>query len=239
MRGLRRRLPVRRKKSEDALTATAVRANRLRVRRWADLRLWMGVVLVVVAMFAGARLLSHGTQTVAVWQAERDLSVGSQDWQLRPVSVSLGAASGDYIPATEQPRGSLRVPVAAGELLPRSAFVTESHGPTRTVTVGVDPLHAPIDLRPGDVVDVWSTPGSNSADADLVPTLVLEKVSVEQVGDGAVGMGGQLAVVLRVHPGEVTNLVRAARAGAVDLVTVPVDSQGPLGESTLAMAESS
>lgn len=227
----------RRRSGQDAVAASATPAHRIRAPRWSDVRLWIGVILVVGSMFAGARLLSHGSQTIAVWQAERDLSVGSEQWQLRPVSVSLGAAADDYIPAIEQPVGTLRVPVNAGELVPRSAFEESSFGPTRKVTVGVDPLHAPIDLHAGDVVDVWSTGTAASGEVEVDPQLVLEKVSVEQVGDGVGGMGGQLAVVLRVQPQDVSSLVRAARSGAVDLVTVPLDAQDSMVDAQIAASE--
>ena len=209
--------------------AAAPRAQRLRSPRWSDLRLWLGVGLLIVSMFVGARLLSQGSDTIAVWQAERDLSVGSREWELRPATVSLGAATSDYVPVTEQPTGMLRVPVAAGDLLPRSALGEPIDGPRRTVTVGVDPLHAPVGLAPGDVVDVWSTPAADSmigAEGEsLEPRLVLANVSVEHVASDSLGVGGQMAVVLTVAPEQVPEVVRAGRIGAVDLVRVPVDSQ--------------
>lgn len=181
-------------------------------------------------MFVGARLLSQGSDAVAVWQAERDLSVGSQEWSLRPVTVALGSAFDDYVPVTEQPQGRLRVPVAAGDLLPRSALGSVQEEPTRTVTVGVDPLHAPVDLAPGDVVDVWSTPAAPSGIGEaggLEPTLVISDVHVEDIASDSLGVGGQMAVVLTVAPERVVDVVRAARIGSVDLVAVPVQSQTP------------
>lgn len=207
----------------------APRAQRLRSPRWGDLRLWLGVGLLIVSMFAGARLLSQGSETIAVWQAERDLSVGSQEWDLRPITVSLGAAGADYVPVTERPAGVLRVPVAAGDLIPRSAFGESSDGPRRTVTLGVDPLHAPVGLVSGDIVDVWSTPAADSMvgvdSGSIEPVLVLADVSVEHVSSDSLGVGGQMAVVLSVGPEQVPQVVRAGRIGAVDLVRVPVDSQ--------------
>lgn len=219
---------LRRQRGAAATLPATTRAQRFRSPRMGDVRLWLGVALLIASMFIGARLLSQGSDAIAVWQAERDLSVGSQEWQLRPVTVSLGDASADYVPVTEQPSGTLRIPVAAGDLLPRSALGTPSDGPTRTVTVGVDPLHAPVDLAPGDVVDVWSTPSADSivgSDEVIEPTLVLADVNVEHVAADSLGVGGQMAVVLSVAPQEVAEVVRAGRIGAVDLVTVPVSSQ--------------
>jgi len=192
--------------------------------------LWLGVGLLIASMFVGARILSQGSDAIAVWQAERDLSVGSQEWALRPVTVSLGETADDYVPVTEQPVGTLRVPVASGDLLPRSALGGRDEEPTRTVTVGVDPLHAPVGLAPGDVVDIWSTPQADSligaAGGALVePQLILTDVSVESISADSMGVGGTMAVVLTVQPDQVVDVVRAGRIGAVDLVRVPVDSQ--------------
>ena len=208
-------------------------AQRVRRHRRADLRLWLGLMLVVGSMFAGAHLMSQGAQTVTVWQAERDMSVGSVPTHIRPVTVALGSVADDYLLATERPHGALRYPIQAGELIPRSALTSLTLSPSRVVTIGVDPLHAPIDLASGDRVDVWSTPDSDAVELSAVPsdvdsvegpTLVLGSVLVEDVAPDA--MGRELAIVVRVSPDQVQDLVAAARAGSIDLVAVPAQSQG-------------
>lgn len=194
------------------------------------MRLWLGLALVVSSMFVGAHLLSQDAPTVTVWQASRDLSAGAPALHLRPVTVALGSVSHDYWPIDEQPTGQLRFPIAEGELIPRSALEAVSVEPTRIVTIGVDPLHAPIDLAAGDRVDVWSTPSDDpisvpgsTVDVPLGPNLVLENVLVDVVS--ADSMGSHLAVVVRVSPENVASLVQASRAGVIDLVSVPAASQ--------------
>ena len=206
------------------------RASRIRTSRRTDVRLWLGLVLVVGSMFFGAHLMSRDAPTVTIWQASRDLSAGAPALHLQPVTVALGSVSDDYLSVDEKPAGQLRFPIAEGELIPRSALEDVSAGPTRIVTIGVDPLHAPIDLAAGDRVDVWSTPSDNpmsgpvaSADVASGPSLVLENVLVELVSADA--MGSRLAVVVRVAPDDVASLVQASRAGVIDLVSVPALSQ--------------
>ena len=206
------------------------RASRIRTSRRTDVRLWLGLVLVVGSMFFGAHLMSQDAPTVTVWQASRDLSAGAPALHLQPVTVALGSVSDDYLPVDEQPAGQLRFPIAEGELIPRSALEDVSGGPTRIVTIGVDPLHAPIDLAAGDRVDVWSTPSDNpmsgpvaTTEVAMGPSLVLENVLVELVSADA--MGSKLAVVVRVAPDDVASLVQASRAGVLDLVSVPALSQ--------------
>lgn len=208
----------------------APRAQRLRLSRRGDIRLWLGLVLLVGSMFAGAHLMSRGAQTVTVWQAGRDLSAGSSPQHMRPVTVALGSVAGDYLPVSERPAGQLRYPIQEGELIPRSALTVPDFSPSRIVTIGVEPLHAPIDLASGDRVDVWSTTDPVSdlsvpqvVESDAGPALVLESVLVEDVAPDA--MGRELAIVVRVHPDQVQALVRAARGGVLDLVAVPAHSQ--------------
>lgn len=232
--GFRRR--SRTSAAEGASTTVAPRAQRVRSTRRTDLRLWLGLALVVASMFVGAHLMSQDAPTVTVWQASRDLSAGSEPAHVQPVTVALGSVSADYLPVEERPVGELRFPIAQGELLPRSALAQPSDEPTRIVTVGVDPLHAPIDLAAGDRVDVWSTPSDGPIAGVMTgptsgsvmgdpggPNLVLEGALVQAVS--ADSFGSQLAVVVRVAPEDVATLVQASRAGVIDLVSVPALSQ--------------
>lgn len=187
-------------------------------------------------MFIGAHVLSQDSPTVTVWQASRDLSIGATPTHLQPVTVALGSVASDYVSVDVQPVGRLRIPITEGELLPRSALVTDTEQASRIVTIGVEPLHAPIDLASGDRVDVWSTaeqgasPVAGPEVLAALPTLVLANVLVEAVSVDS--MGGQLAVVVRVAPDQVATLVQAARAGSVDLVSVPSLSQDMSQEMT-------
>lgn len=194
--------------------------------RMLDVRVWGALLLLLVAAVLGAALLGRGSTTVPVLQAGRDLSVGSSPVGGVPVHVPADLA-GAYLSADDPLDGRLRWPVAAGELIPRSALGTPAAEATRTVTVAVDPGHAPSRLAPGDRVDVWSTRAdvggltTNGAQ----PTLVLADVSVIAVNADAAGFGGGLAVELSVASTRVGDLVAAARGGVVDLVAVPLSSQ--------------
>ena len=206
-------------------------ALRMRMPRWTDFRLWLGLVVVVGAMFVGARVLSAGSETVTVWQATRDLSQGAAIADVRPVTVALGDASEDYIPADEAVSGVVLWPVAAGELVPRRALGAGGLTGMRLVTVPVDPLHLPPGVMPGDLVDIWATPGGG-ANVVPVPQLVIPNVSVASVAEDTVGIGGQIAVVLTVGEADVPRLVTAMRGGDLDLVAVPLASQSVTGDTS-------
>ena len=186
---------------------------------WRDARVLAGVALIVVSMLVGARLLTGNDDTVTAWQATRDLAPGAVVSGDDVVAVAIPAnLAGVYADGSGLPTSPLDRPLLAGEILPTPVDVTP--GDARWVTVPVEPLHAPVDLAPGERVDVWATEG-----ADLgvvpVPELVLEGVLVSEVAVDGVGLGGEYGVVLEIDPGDAADLLAAARSGGIDLVRVP------------------
>lgn len=200
--------------------------TRPRHLRLGDLRLWAGIALMCGSVLIGARLLASDEDVVVVLQASRDLSTGTAlatPDAVQPVAVPRALVGDRYVPADGLPEAArIAQPVRAGELVPVGALSLGADVDLRTVTVPVDPLHAPPGLLPGDRVDVWSSPKDAEAGK---PTLVLSAASVHSVPGGDVGLGGEIGVVLSVSADEVGTVVAATRAGQVDLVAVPVDAQ--------------
>ena len=202
---------------------TSPPARRPRRSWWRDARVLAGIALIVVSMVIGSRLLAGGSDTVTAWQATRDLAPGAVVGEADAVPVEIPASlAGAFAQGDVPVMTPLTRPVLAGELVP----IQPASGPVdaRWVTVPVEPLHAPIDLAPGDQVDVWSTPGDDLG-APLDPALVLEAVLVSDVAADGVGMGGEFGVVLQVDPGDAAAVVAAVRAGGIDLVRVPAVSR--------------
>ena len=196
--------------------ASAPRAMRLRGRWMRDWRLWLGMGLLVGSMFIGAWLVSAPDGSTLVWRAARDLPVGATP-EVVAVPVALGSVAADYWTADTPVTGRMLLPVSAGALLPRAAVGPGSAGSQRLVTIPVDPLHAPVPLGTGDVVELWVTPQEGAT-----PQLVLRNAVVADVSSERVGIGGEMAVVLQVDPTQAAAVVAAARSGAVDLVAVPL-----------------
>ena len=192
--------------------------------RWRDLRLWVGLGIMLAAMFGGALLLSRGETTTTVWQASTDLSTAAVAVG-NPVTLSLGDTAAVYIPVSEPLVGRLRWPVPAGALIPRAALGESAIDDARLVTLPVDPLHAPVGLAPGDVVDLWSTPADVSTGAVAAPALVLAHVMIANVSAETVGIGGEIAVVVEVPADSADPVISASRSGMLDLVAVPIEDQ--------------
>ncbi|MFM8895561.1 MAG: hypothetical protein ACKOE2_09350 [Actinomycetales bacterium] len=183
-------------------------------------------------MFAGARLVTGGEETVTVWQASRDLPAGTLP-VAQPVEVSLGAAASSYLLASRPLAGRLRVPVSAGALIPADALGPAPDANSRLVTLAINPLHAPVGLAAGDVVDVWATGVDAGNEITQEPTLVLPQARVVGVDMENLGIGGEVAVVIEIPDRLAVDVVRAARSRVLDLVAVPLAATSTLENSTL------
>jgi hypothetical protein len=191
-----------------------------------DVRLALGVVLVVASVVVGSRVLASADDRVPVWSAASALAAGTTlaaaDLVATPVAVddlqAYAAASQDLVGVR------LSRDLGAGELVPRSALSSADAVDRRLVTVPVDPLHAPPTLARGELVDVYVSPrdgASVGAGVDVLPALVLARVLVADPGSvDTSGAGDQLGVVLDVAAADADRAVAAARGGEVDLVRV-------------------
>src|SRR3954468_20124969 len=99
--------------------------RRVRPPRWLDLRLVLGVLLVLGSVLLGVRVVSVADATVPVWAAAGDLAAGTALTadDLVAVDVRLDGTADSYLSTGTRPEGrTLARPVGAGELLPRSAL---------------------------------------------------------------------------------------------------------------------
>jgi hypothetical protein len=191
-----------------------------------DLRLALGVALVVASVVIGSRVLAAADDRVPVWSASSGLAAGTtlsaDDLVATPVAVDDLAAYA----ATSQDLVGLRLTrdLGAGELVPLSALGPSAGADRRLVTVPVDPLHAPPSLARGERVDVYVSPDDGTSVGDgveVLPALVLAGALVADPGaTDATGVTDQVGVVLDVAAADADRAVAAARGGEVDLVRV-------------------
>lgn len=168
-------------------------AQRLQSRRWRDPRLWLGVVLVLVSVLAGATLFARADDTVAVWAADSDLHAGmpltSDELHSTRVHFAGSSDAARYLRASEPiPPGAVAArDVAAGELVAVSAVSTSGASPDR-LPLAVSSAGLPADLSAGDTVDVWAVPAADASSTERRDSsLVLDDVTVTSLGAEAAG----------------------------------------------------
>jgi hypothetical protein len=204
--------------------------RRVRPPRWLDLRLVLGVLLVLGSVLVGARAFTAADATVPVWAATADLAPGTvltQD-DLVAVSVRLDDVARSYLAGSTRPAGRvLARAVRAGELVPRSAL----DQPTDRVQVAL-PVQAgfvPPSLDRGQLVDVYAladpavrAPAAAGADVDrIVGRAPVQAVSGR--GEGVLSTATTtIQVVLSVPADDAAEVL--GRIGGRSLVVVVRDS---------------
>jgi SAF domain-containing protein len=204
--------------------------RRVRPPRWLDLRLVLGVLLVLGSVLLGARVIAAADATVPVWSAAGDLAAGTvlSDGDLVAVSVRLDDAAGEYLATSTRPEGRvLGRAVRAGELVPRSAL-EEVTGLVQ-LALPVQAGYVPPSLTRGQLVDVYAVAdpavgatGQTGGDVDVV----VEAAPVQAVtgrGDGVLSTATTtVQVVVAVPAGDAAGVLAAV--GGRGLVVVVRDT---------------
>lgn len=211
--------------------------RRVRPPRWLDLRLVLGVLLVLGSVLLGARVVSAADATVPVWAVAEDLAAGTElaAGDLVAVDVRLDSTADAYLSTGTRPEGrTLARAVRAGELLPRS--VLEELAELVQVALPVQAGYVPPSLERGQLVDVYALadPAAGAAaDADGSVTLVVEDATVQALSGRSDGVLSTptttVQVVVAVPAGEADEVL--ASIGGRPLVVVVHESvdQDPAG----------
>lgn len=193
-----------------------------KVRR-IDLRVWVGLFLVVLSVVGVAAFIKKAEARIPVLVAARTVEPGSvigpADIKIERVSLSSGVA---YL--NESRQSAVIGKVATERLWPGKLLASASVADSAKLPAGYVAMSLALkpdraaggELRPGDHVAVIA---SNSPDRpDAATRIILTDVPVLSVRKGAVADGGSVTVTLRVRLEEARDLAAARAAGAIDLV---------------------
>jgi hypothetical protein len=206
--------------------------RRTRAPKWFDLRLLVGVFLVLGSVAVGAIVMSRGNSTRPVLALGRDLSAGTvlTDDDVRTVRVRIDGDVADYLVVASSINGKvLRHDVSRGELLAVGAVGTA--GPDETsLTVPVKPENAP-QLERGQRVAIWVS----TQHCQAVPVLNdVALQAVREAGSGALSAASSESLVIRVSRPLAQRVVTALGLdGATIRVGVVTGSVSEAGETSL------
>jgi hypothetical protein len=201
--------------------------RRVRPPRWLDLRLVLGVLLVLGSVLLGARVVGAADATVPVWAATGDLASGTEltSDDLVAVDVRLDAAADAYLSTGTRPEGrALARAVRAGELVPRSAL--EELDDLVQLALPVQAGYVPPGLERGQLIDVYAVadPGAGgTAPADGSVSLVVRRAPVQAISgrsDGVLSTATTTVQVVVAVPVEEAPDVLAAIGGRPLVVAV-------------------
>jgi hypothetical protein len=167
-----------------------------------DLRLVLGLLLVLGSVLLGARVVSAADVTVPVWAVAGDLAAGSEltVGDLVAVDVRLDEAASAYVSTGTDPAGrTLGRAVRAGELLPLSAL--EEPAGLVHLALPVQSGYVPPDLRRGQLVDVYAVahPRAGAVQSDAAGvTMVVERAPVQAISGRSEGVLSSATTTVQV-----------------------------------------
>jgi hypothetical protein len=190
--------------------------RRIATPSWLDLRLVLGVLLVLVSVLIGAKVVSGATRTYPAVAVTHDLAAGTvltdDDVTVRQVQLP-DRGRGVYLTATVQAVGKrLGRPVSRNELLPLGAVAEV--GAQVKLTVPLAGGNAPT-LHAGQRIEVWLST-STCASVVLLPGVTVQAVHADTGGSLSAGTGGQ-DVVVDVAPAAANRVIQALAIDAAQL----------------------
>ena len=201
---------------EKMLLMTHSTARRL------DLRLIIGIAIVVITALAGFALVTAADNTTSVYAAAKSLTPGHVIHQsdLVLMDVKLGKSSTAYLSANELTQGAVVTKaVGAGELVPMSAVGTAKQVATTNVVVQLDlPLSS--DAVVGSNVDVWASMAAGQG-VFGPPAVIISGAQIAHITEatGLAASSGGVRVEIVVPQSKVAALLESqANGDAISLV---------------------
>lgn len=195
---------------------------------WRDLRLVLGLLLVIASISAVWFIVTTSRTTSPVLQATRTILVGEvlSSADLRAVEVGLGSLAGEYLAQGELAPGTIALrTITAGELLPRSATGAASDAATTTVVID-SAVGVSESVSPGTRVEVWSAAPDEDRRGFEPPVVLVRSATVAAVvaPSGLISQG-QTKIELIVDRAEVGPVLTALTDGSA-LSIVPLAGGG-------------
>ena len=187
-----------------------------------DMRLIIGIALVIAAALAGFLLVTAADNTTAVYAATKTLAPGHvlQKSDLVLTDVKLGKSGNSYLSASQLSAGSVVTKtVGAGELIPISAVGTAKQVATTNVVVQLDlPLSS--DATEGSTVDVWASMAAGQG-VFGPPAVIIPGAQIAHITEatGLAASTGGVRVEIVVPQSKVAALLESqANGDAISLV---------------------
>lgn len=206
--------------------ASSPHARRIATPSWLDLRLVLGVVLVLGSVLLGAKIVSSAGRTYPTVAARHDLAAGTI---LGPGDVTVARVqlprhgTGVYLTSVDDAVGKrLSRAVSAGELVPIGALGTVPA--QTTVTVPLAAGAAP-DLHKGQRIELWVSSSSCSS-LVLLPDVTVQSAHGDPDATFGNGSGGQ-DVVISVPPDLADRVIQALALDQVQLRAGVLVGAGP------------
>ena len=201
----------------------------VKVRRRFDVRILIGIFLVVVSAAVGAMIFSSATQTLPMYVATKTLSPGQKitEKDVRVADVQLGDTAQNYLQYGElEPQSVAQNLIGVGEFIPKDSMTTQTNlKNTRVVVVVTSELST--EIQPGSFVEIWASMETENG-IYSTPSVLVQKSQVVHVNeDGGFALSaGQRSVEVIVPRNKIASVLEAQANGDV-ISLLPVGAQVP------------
>lgn len=152
-------------------------------RPWTDLRFFIGLALIALAIAGVWLIVGAAKQTTPALQAVRTIVQGEPltSADVRVVDVALGSVGPGYLtPATLEPGLIATRTITQGELVSTSAAADADRGRTTSVVVQ-SAVRVPSGVIAGSVVEVWAAAPRTDGKGFAEPRILLSEATVASV----------------------------------------------------------
>lgn len=204
------------------MSEQAAAARRARAPGWRDPRIAAGVTVMAVSVLVGGWAFSSKDEAITVLALRHDVKAGStitgSDVTRERVRLGDGPASRYVVAGAGLPARSVASrDLAAGELLPRSAFARPKAADRVEVPLAVEPANLPESVATGGTVDVWVVAAAEGDRGGAPARRVFADVTVLRIAAGGDGLAPQqvrqVIVAVPAEPSAVTDARGAATVG--------------------------
>lgn len=196
-------------------------AERQRRPKWWQPRLIVGVLLIAVSVFAGARIVAAADETTTRWAVRAPVAAGTTlaARDVAAVRVRLLTVDDRYL--ASRPVGkTVTRDLGAGELIPAGAVRARPCGSLLTLPVAAN--RVPPSLLSGQRIDLFSTATQGDSTQPVLQGAVVQDVG--KPGSGMLSAGATWSITVRVPATSAPQVVAAVRGGELDVV-VTTDAQ--------------
>jgi len=173
----------------------------------------LGLALLVVLTVGSHGPQGYGLEVISPIPADTKLT--SQNIAL--VRIDLGTLSSAYFGKVDSVVGKFTThELLAGALLSsRDLTVTPSQHGVALLPIGLLASDIPVDIEPGNFVDIYVIP----KDVSTSPALVVSRVEVAQLDVHSRSLGGSVNISLNVTPTQAVLVIEAESQGRLVVAT--------------------
>lgn len=194
---------------------------------WLEPRLGIGIALVLVSVFVGARVIANADNSIQVWSVTGDMSAGKvlRADDIEPTRVRLYDTTDRYLRTGRDIVGkTLTKDIAGGELIGKDAVRRRACG--AVIALSIPASHVPASIRDGARINVYAS-GKSSGDSNTEnpdgTNRILHAVVVQEAAKPKTGLltsNAQWAITVRVRAASEETVVSSLRDSELDVAVV-------------------